>query len=54
MAERSFEQVVGLDLRLLDPRTRATLEEVDRLRYEDWSARLAVPGAGVHDPLGCE
>jgi hypothetical protein len=35
MAEPSFEQIVGVDLRLLDPRTRATLEEVDRLRYED-------------------
>jgi hypothetical protein len=54
MAEPSFEQVVGLDLRLLDPGTRATLEQVDRLRYEDWSARLAASGAGVHDPLGCE
>jgi hypothetical protein len=35
--ERFLDEVVALKPRLLDPRTRAAAEEVDRLLHEDFS-----------------
>ncbi len=35
--ERFIDEVVALEPRLLDPRTRAAAEEVERLLHEDFS-----------------